>query len=727
MTADAVRKDEWGQTGGESTFDDPLLDCLVILTRMEGRPFSHDALRSGLPLVNNRLTPELFIRAADRAGLSARLVRRPLRRISSLVLPVVLLLRGNTACILHGIDRQAGTATVIQPESGAGEIVIGLADLEQEYTGYALFSRPRHQFDERAPELLEIRHRHWFWGPLLRSWRIYRDVLIASLLINLFALTSPLFIMNVYDRVVPNNALETLWVLAVGIGIVYGFDFLMRVLRGYFIDVAGKKSDIILSARIFEQVLGIRMDARPASVGAFANNLRDFESIRDFITSATVTTLVDLPFVLLFLLVIALIGGPLVWVAGVAIPLILLYGLTVQGPLRRAVEASFRASAQKGATLIESLTGAETIKTLGAESVLQRRWEQLNGHLAKWGVRSRLLSASAVNVATLVQQLSQVAVVIVGVYLIADGELSMGGLIACVILTGRAMAPMGQVANLAVRYYQAKTAMKSLDGIMDLPVERPEGKHFVSRERLEGAVEIDGVDFAYPGQEQAVLTGVSFRIEPGERVAIIGRVGSGKSTVEKLIQGLYTPASGAVRIGGTDIRQTDPADLRRSIGYVPQDVFLFYGSVRDNIVLGAPHVDDAQILRAADIAGVTEFVNRHPHGFDMQVGERGERLSGGQRQAVAIARALLGDPPFLLLDEPSNSMDNGTEEALKRKLREYVEGRTLLLVTHRASLLELVDRLIVMEAGRVIADGPKAQVLEALQQGKLRGAGRRGT
>jgi len=594
-------------------------------------------------------------------------------------------------------------------------------ELNQENTGFAIFLRALHQFDERAPEMAKLRHRHWFWGTIFSSWRIYRDVLVASFLINLFALASPLFIMNVYDRVVPNNAVETLWVLAAGIGIVYLFDLLMRSLRGYFIDVAGKKSDIQISASIFEKVLGIRMEDRPPSVGAFANNLRDFESVRDFITSATITTLVDLPFVGLYLLVIYFIGGPIVTIAMVAILLILLYGVIIQSPLRKSVEATFRASAQKGATLIETLTGVETIKHLGAESAQQRRWEQLTAQIAKWSVRSRLLSASAVNVSTFLQQLSSVGVVIFGVYLITEGELSMGGLIAAVMLTGRSLGPMGQVANLAVRYFNAKTALQGLEAVMSLSVERPTGKTFISRETLNGDLEFDKVSFSYPGEQRQALTDISFKVKAGERVAIIGRVGSGKTTVEKLMQCLYQPSEGAVRVDGIDVRQIDPADLRRNIGYVPQDILLFFGSVKDNITMGAPYAVDEDIVRAADVAGVTEFVNQHPLGFDLPVGERGESLSGGQRQSVAVARALLMDAPILLMDEPSNSMDNATEEMLKQRLAEYVGDKTLLLITHRASLLSLVDRLIVMESGQIIADGPKDSVLEALKQGKLRG------
>jgi ATP-binding cassette subfamily C protein LapB len=717
------RAEEWSHPQDGSTLDDPLLECLVMLTRLEGRPMTADALKAGLPLVEHRLTPELFPRAAQRAGISARVVHRGLEKISELVLPAILLLKGRQACVLLGVDHASGMAKVMQPESGFGEITIGYAELEKGYSGYAIFARPEHQFDSRAPEVAKLRSRHWFWGTIFGSWRIYRDVLVASFMINLFVLASPLFVMNVYDRVVPNDAVETLWVLAIGVTVVYTFDFLMRMLRGYFIDVAGKKSDVLLSARIFEQVLGMKMEARPPSVGAFANNLKEFESIRDFVTSATITTLVDLPFVLLFLLVIWFIGGPLVVVSVAAMLLIIVYGVMVQSPLRRAVESSFRASAQKGATLIESLTAVETVKHLGAESSLQRRWEQLTAHIANWGVKSRLLSSSATNVAVFLQQLTQVGVVIYGVFLIGQGELSMGGLIAVVILSGRAVTPMAQVSNLSVRYFQAKTTLSSLNEIMGMPVDRPEGKTFLSRSKLEGAIEFDQVSFAYPGQEINALSGVSFRIEQGERVGIIGRVGSGKTTIEKLVQGLYTPTQGAVRIGGTDIRQIDPADLRRNFGYVPQDVTLFFGSVRDNLVMGSPHADDADILQAAELAGVSEFANRHPLGFDLPVGERGECLSGGQRQTIAIARAILHDPRYMVMDEPTNSMDNSSEEMLKRNLAGYIKNKTFVLVTHRASLLDLVERLIVLDHGKVVADGPKEQVMTLLREGKLRATG----
>jgi ATP-binding cassette, subfamily C, bacterial LapB len=369
--------------------------------------------------------------------------------------------------------------------------------------------------------------------------------------------------------------------------------------------------------------------------------------------------------------------------------------------------------------LIESLTGLETLKAVGAEGPMQRRWEQLIGHLGKLSLKARLLSAANVNTATFLQQIATIAVVVVGVYLIGEREMSVGALVACTLLAGRALAPLSQVAGLITRYHHARAALDGINRMMALPVEREPGKSFVHRPGFKGTIEFKDVTFSYPEQPIAALQNISFRVAAGERVGIIGRIGSGKTTIEKLIMGLYRPTSGSVWVDGVDLQQIDPADLRKNIAYVPQDPMLFFGTVRNNIVFGAPYVDDRAMLQAAEIAGVTEFVNRHPLGFDMPVGERGEGLSGGQRQSIAIARAMLLDPALLVLDEPSNSLDNRSEENLKARLAQHMNGKTLLLVTHRASMLSLVNRLIVVDGGRIIADGPKEQVLEALSGGKL--------
>ena len=718
--AAAAAASNWRIPQQTARADDPLLDCLIVLTAIFERPHSAEALTAGLPLVQNRLTPELFIRAASRAGLAARIVKRPIGEISDLSLPCVLLLKDARACVLTALS--GGKATVIVPETGHGTVELPQDHLAQRYAGYAVFARPEYQFDARS-DATELRPtRKWFWGTLGRFWRIYTQVGLAAIFVNLFAIALPLFTMNVYDRAVPTKGQETLWVLVLGVGIIFAFEFLLRLLRSYFVDTAGRSADVIMASAVFQQVLGIRLDQRPQSAGAFAQQLREFESLRDFFTSATLVTLIDLPFVLLFIAVVAIIGGPVALVPLIAVPLIIGVGWFLQVPLNKVVTQSARESAQKHALLVESIVGLETIKGLGAEGRTQRNWERFVGMTAKSAQRARELSQFGQYFTGLVSQIVSVAVVVVGVYLIFEGHLTVGALIACTILTGRAMAPLTQVAALLTRFDQSMVSLKTIDKIMSMPVERPAGTQFVHRPVLRGAMEFRDVEFTYPNQPLPALDGVSFSVRPGERVAIIGKIGSGKSTIEKLILGFYQPQKGAIRIDGTDMKQIDPADLRRNIGYVPQDVFLFFGSVRENIAMGAPHADDAAILRAARIAGVDSFVARHPQGFDLQVGERGEALSGGQRQSIAIARALVRDPNIVILDEPTSAMDKGSEDWLIARLREILEGKTLVLVTQRLSLLTLVERVIVMDSGKIVADGPRDKVLETLAKGQIRGA-----
>ncbi|WP_298398838.1 type I secretion system permease/ATPase [uncultured Azonexus sp.] len=698
---------------------DPLLDCLVELTRIHGRPSTRAALVAGLPLENGLLTPSLFWRAAGRAGLSAKLVKRSLDSIDDVLLPAVLMLKGDEACVLLGWDDSRENARLLFPDTGQGSVVMSRAELATRYLGIAIFARPHFRFDKRTPQVGEVKLRHWFWGALADQWPVYRDVLAAALLINVMALSLPLFTMNVYDRVVPNRALETLWMLALGVGIVIAVDMVLRTLRGYFIDLASARIDMQLSARIMERVLGVRMEARPAAVGSFASNLRSFESVRDFITSATVTTLIDLPFAMLFLLVIGMIAWPLVFPVLGAMLVVLVYAYVLQHKMHELSETTYRAGALRNATLIESLTALETIKTQGAESIMQAKWEKSVAFVARINNQMRFLSAAATNGAMEMQQVVNVLVIIVGVYLIGDGKLSMGGLIACTMLSSRAVAPLGQMVGLLMQYHNAKVALTSLEQVMANPVERPADGNFVHRPELRGDIEFRDVEFSYPNTQVSALRGINCSIKAGEKVVIIGRIGSGKTTLQKLIMGLYQTTGGAVSVDGVDVRQLDPADLRRNIGYVAQDVTLFYGTLRDNISIGAPYADDASILAAAEAGGLTDFVNRHPDGFDMMIGERGDSLSGGQRQGVAIARAFLMDPPILLLDEPTSAMDFSSEQQFKQRLQSIAAHKTVIIVTHRNSLLDLATRVIVVDEGKVVADGPRDQVIQALQSGRI--------
>ncbi|KGG88970.1 MULTISPECIES: type I secretion system permease/ATPase [Comamonas] len=706
------------------THADPLLDCLVQLTNLHGKPYTAQALSNGLPLVDQRLTPSLLARAAARAQFSTRIVQRGLDDVPQGLLPAILILHGDRACLLLRA-LESGRFLLQYPESES-PVEVEAQALLQDYAGLMCFVRPQFRFEPRSVQQgMEPRSSHWFWAVILENRRLYRDALLAAVLINVFALAMPLFSMNVYDRVVPNNAVETLWVLAIGISLVLIFNFVLTTTRAYVVDAASKRVDVQLSAQIMERVLDLRMESRPASVGSFAANLRSFESVRDFIASASLTTLVDLPFVLLFLVAIAWVSPWMLIPPVVAIAAILLVSFWAQARMESLTLKTFQASSQRNALLVESLTNLEAVKTLNAQSGVQRLWESSTQYIAYMGGKIKFISSGTVNFVQTLQQLVTIAVVVIGVYQVQDASLSMGGIIAASMIAGRCLAPFGQVAGLMMQFHNARTSLNSIDNYMKMPVEHEAEREFVSRPDLRGAIEFRNVSFSYPGSEQASLSGVSFSLRPGERVGIIGRIGSGKTTLEKLVLGLYQPSEGSVLIDGMDARQIDPVDLRRAIGHVPQDPMLFYGSLKHNLLVGAPFADETDMLHAARIAGVDDFAARNPKGYDMLVGERGESLSGGQRQSIAVARALINDPAILLLDEPSSNLDNQSEAQLKRRLEEASQGKTILLVTHRTALLTLVDRLIVIDGGRIVADGAKDQVIEALKQGRIGGVGGR--
>ena len=700
--------------------DDPLLQCLLALCRYHGSASTPEALASGLPLDSEgRLTPGLFARAASRAGLVSRTRPVAVEDLEPELLPAVVLLKNERACLLMGWSEDGQTATVIFPALGEAAVEVPAEKLRSQQSGHVILCRPRYRFDQRTPRTGTSNRGHWFWDAIRANAPIYRDVLLAAFFINVFALALPLFTMNVYDRVVPNYAVETLWMLAAGVVIILLADIVLRTMRGYFLDLASRRVDVDLSSKIMERVLGARLENRAQSVGSYAVNLRSFETVRDFITSATITTVIDIPFALLFMVVIGWIAWPILIPVLLGLSVVVGYALATQGKLKALSETTYRAGAQRNATLIESLSGLDTLKAMGAESRMQRKWEEATSFLAHVGVQLRLVSNSTINVTQWGAQMVTLFVIVTGVYLITAGELSMGGLIACTMLSGRIMAPFGQVAGLITSWHNADIALTSLDDIMDKPLERAEGAQFLSRELFRGEIEFRNVSFAYPGSEIPSLHNVSFKISPGEHVAILGRVGSGKSTLQKLAMGLYQPIEGAVMIDGVDLRQLDPGEYRARVGYVPQDVTLFFGSLRDNITLSHANVSDHDLVRAAEIANLDDFINRHPQGFDMVVSERGDSLSGGQRKCVALARAVIHDPPILFMDEPTGSMDHSTEVAVKNQLKSYLKGRTWLVVTHRNSLLEMVDRILVVDNGKVVADGPRDSVIQALQQGKI--------
>lgn len=705
----------------------------MVFTKLYNRPYSAEALIADLPIPPNRVTPKLFSldskesksafhRAAERAGFSSKLVNYSFKDISPLLLPVILVLKGDKenerACILTEISPDKEYVKIILPEAGEGESWVKSEYLEDEYINFAFLLKRNFQYKSAHARLLKHENHHWFWGTLSYFSSIYTDVIVASFLINLFVMASPIFTLNVYDRVVPNNAMDTLWVFVSGIIAIYLFDIVLKFLRSYFLENAAKKSDVIMSSMIYEHVLNLKLSSKPSSVGSFASNLRDFDAIRGFFTASSIATIIDLPFTIIFLFIVYIIGGWLVFVPIVSAFIIIIYSIVVESPMRRSVQNTYEASAHKNSVLIESLSALETIKALGINGQYQWKWEEATGDVAQKGLRSKILSNSISTVVNFIVQINSIALVVGGVYAIGDRELTMGGLIAVVMLGSRVLAPLGQVAVLIANFQQTKTAYDAINNIMKLSVEREEAKEFVQRPSFSGKIEFKNVSFKYPHTDNKVLENVSFTINAGESVGIIGTNGSGKTTIEKLILGLYEPTEGSILIDGIDIKQIDPADLRKNISYVPQDVILFQGTLKDNIVLRSPAASDEDILKISKLSGISDFVDIHPMGFDMPVGERGDGLSGGQKQSISIARAFIYNSPIVLLDEPTNSMDSTHEVNFINALREYKKEHTMVLVSHKNILLSLTQRLILLDKGRVVLDGPHDDVVRALQAPK---------
>jgi len=699
-------------------FEDSLAACLSFLSKCYGHAYTEVQLRAGIPLEDGRLTLDGMVQSGERIGFEVVPERRSLGKLSRLSLPAVLLLKDGRACVILRFGRR-GTVEIYDPRTGEATNQLPQRDVEEAYAGTVVYVRPRFRFDARSEILAVETPRSWFWGTLITNWWIYGHAVLATVVVNMLAVASPIFIMTVYDRVVPNNAIETLWVLAIGIGGVAAFDFMLRTLRGYLIDTAGKRLEVQVGNRLFDHVVRLRMDARNTSAGSLASIMREFDFLREFLSSATVTAIGDLPFIFLFVFVIYVIGGPVAYVPMTAVPFVLLVSIMIQIPLHRVTMRSMKETTQKNAHLFEVLHGIETLKAIRAEPWAQRQWEQLVGLTAVSSMKMKMLSQVGTHTTMVAQLMVTVGIVVVGVHVLREGDMTQGALIACVLLSSRVMAPLAQVAGILVRYEQTKTAFEALHNIMKAPVERPADKKLVHKPLLNGDIEFKEVSFTYPNQQIGALKNVSFKVKAGEHVAIIGRVGSGKSTIVKLIQNLYEPAEGFVRVDDLDTRQIELTDLRRQVGYTPQETMLFHGTIRDNLVQGAPHATDEQVLQAAYLAGLDDMIKQSPKGLEQEVGEHGTLLSGGQRQMIVLARALVLDPPILLMDEPTSHMDNYGERLFIQKMQDWTKNRTMILVTHRASLLTLVDRLIVMDKGQVVADGPKEEVLNALAAGKI--------
>ncbi|MBM7132171.1 type I secretion system permease/ATPase [Dyella mobilis] len=708
----------------DTTHHDSLLESVLWICDHYGQGPSRDALLAGLPRAG-LLSPSQALAALSNADLAAGLFERPLHAIVPHVLPVILLHSRFGSCVLLGRradpDPEAKGKLLYQlivPDVGSEPVEYTQDQMKEFYAGYAIFVKPRAKVDKRAGEETRPSVGHWLYGTLWRFRRYYASAALAALLINVLGLASIFFTMNVYDRVVPNQAFVTLWSLAIGVGIAMVFEAASRFIRSHLLDVAGKKADLLMGSMLFHQAMAIQMERKPASAGSFANRVREFESVRDFVTSASLSALSDLPFVLMFIGVIFAVGGPLGWIPLLMVPIILIVSIVMQWPLARTMRENLREASLKQGILIESIEGMETLKAVSGEGRMQKRWDEFSALTAASSMKARELSSGATSFVTFLQQFQTIAIVIFGVYLISDGSLTQGALIATVMLAGRVTAPLSQVLGLALRFQQAKAAMQSLNDLMEMPVDRDATQEYLHQPSLSGQVTLKDIGFAYPQTgmiaNPPILTGINLQVRPCERIAILGRIGSGKSTLLRLIARLYRPTQGQIFSDDIDVAQIDPADWRRAVGFVSQEAQLFYGTLRENVMIGRPDATSEELLRVLRLTGLDQIAAGHPLGINLPVGENGSGLSGGQRQLVSLARTLLARPKLLLLDEPTSAMDAQTETQFLEHLARATEGQTMIVVTHRPSLLSLVQRVVVVDQGKVVKDGPKEQVLASL-------------
>jgi ATP-binding cassette subfamily C protein LapB len=696
---------------------DPLRGCLEILLVQHNMPANSENLIAGLPLENGKLTADLLQKALKRAGFSTKAFHQKITDLSSLLFPAVLLLKsGGALVILEKYDEKS--YAVALPHADGGAVLAKLDELQALCSGEIIVAKPFYKPEGSQEQTTKEDRSHWFFGGIQAVARDYAFVALAAAFINLLALASPLFTMNVYDRVLPNSAFPTLWVLTLGVAGALLFDLLLKSLRASLIYFAGKRADLIISSRLFDQAMHLKMAHRPASTAGFINEMREFETIREFMTSATIAAITDLAFLGMFLGLIWYIGGPMVYPLLIALMSVVIIGLLMQFPLKKAVEATVTDATVRNGLLVECLYGLETIKLQRAEGQLLGKWESATASAASAQNKVRSLSTWALNLTGFLQQLTTVALLVTGAYLFSEKLISMGGIVACVILGGRAVAPLATLSSFLARFQQVKAAYKRLDAINRLPRETPWASRHLSKTIDHAQISLKNMSFTYPQATEPTLRNLNLSISAGERIAILGTVGSGKSTLGRVLSGLYSPQAGSYAIDNLDHQQFAPTELRRSISYIGQDASLFSGSIRDNIKLGCPETSDAELVKASELAGALEFIDAHPHGFARLIEEGGRDLSSGQRQKLILARAFMGTPKLLYLDEPTGMMDGQTEQQFISSLSSAVTSQqTLIIATHRTAPLSLVDRLIILDKGRILADGPKEKVIHILSKG----------
>lgn len=690
---------------------DPLVMGLVELCRVHGVPCSAERLTDGLLRDRGEaLRPSHAALALRRANMSCRITSEPLQSFPKDSLPVLLFLRDGGPVVLEALHDEG--ASIILPATGGGREVWSLQELARRHEGRILISKPMDVVSERLDQRPDTR-RHWIIGPVLDNWPIYRDVIVASFAANLLAIATALFSMQVYDRVVPNNAFDTLWILASGVAIAIVLEVLLRVMRASLIDISGRDLDLRLSAQLFDRIANLRLAHQPRSTGAFASQVREFATVREFFTSGTVTALCDIPFVIIFIGVLAFLGGPVMALVTLAAAiLIVMPGLLMQRRLGRASRESTREAAALNGLLLETVTNLETVKAARAEGRLQRSYGQLTATMATTAVLTRNITNVMTQMVSSVQKFAYAGVIITGVYLISAGQLTVGSLIACTLLSSRTLMPMGLVAGLLARWQHVRAAMEGLDSIMRLPVERPPDRNYVRAPDIAGNYRLEDIVYRHDPEAAPAINISSLSIRAGEKVALLGGNGAGKSTLLRLLSGLTDPQNGAVLVDDLALTQIDPIDRRRQIGYLPQNVALFQGSLRDNLLLDHGRHTDDELLAALDAVGLGPYVRRHVRGLDLQL-HGNPNVSGGQRQAIGLARILLQDPRVVLLDEPTSAFDHVTEAKVISFMRDWLQGRTAVISTHKREMLSLTSRAVVLKDGHVARDGDLMQILNS--------------
>ena len=707
--SEAVTHPHAGEDAETSTAPDaqPAVDLeqsLIVsvqhILALSGMAFSPGAVRDLPELTSETFDPKSAVSALRHLGFEASYGEMSPQKLRATHCPAIGFLTSGEAVVVHAIsDDGIVHLRRFSAEDQFDEQQLPQTELDTHLIPFVVLARRVHAAAKTKGK------NDWFWGSLLEGKWLYGQVLVAAAITNILGLSTSLFIMVVYDRVVPNEAIESLIALTIGVLIALAFDFIIKTLRAQFVDKAGKRADARMSRLIFDKILNMRLDNRRQKAGAMASIVREFDTLREFFTSATLVAVVDLPFIFLFIWVISLISGPLAVVPLIAVPLVILCGLIIQPFLARIAESSMQTNMSKQSVLVETLNGLETVQATGSGRLMRRRFEEASDAQSDLGLKNRMLSNFAINSAASVQQLAQIATIFYGVFLIQQGTITMGAMIAAVILGGRALAPLSQLASAMSRANGARQAYRSLSSVMNDDASTQNATlSRLSRPHLAGSIEFKNVSYTFPGASSPIIRNLSLKIPAGQKVALVGRMGSGKSTMSRLISGLIEPSEGAVLIDGVDLRQIDKSDVRRNVGVMLQETWLFSGTVKENLQMGFYEYDDAHLLNIARISGVDDFVASHPQGYDMELRERGEGLSGGQRQSINLARALLHDPNLLVLDEPTSSMDTATEKSVIGRLKTWAGARTLVMVTHRNTLLELADRVLVMDQGTIVAD-----------------------